>query len=133
MIRTRMDAVAAFAIVGITFEMLENIAFGMEMDFINALGRSLACAHFIFGVIMGFFYGKYLETGLKKYRLLSIVVPVFYHALTNALMSSAQINKIFNILGTSAAISHILVTIVMVIIVLRWQKNRTLDVPVLQK
>ena len=133
MVRTWMDSVVCFAVVGITFEFLENIAFGMDLDFISALVRSLGCAHFVFGVIMGYFFGKYRVTGQKKYAWLSFVVPLAYHTVTNALMASIELSKAYYILGSIAGISHMVATVVTVIVVLRWQKHKTLDVPVLQK
>ena len=132
-VRTWMDSVVCFAVVGITFEFLENIAFGMNLDFISALVRSLGCAHFVFGVIMGYFFGKYCVTGQKKYAWLSFAIPLIYHTVTNALMASIELNKVYNVLGSITGISHMVATVVTVIIVLRWQKNRTLDVSVLQK
>ena len=66
MVRSWMDAVICFAVVGITFEFLENIVFGLNSDFLSALMRSIAAAHTVFGVIMGYFYGKYRVTGEKK-------------------------------------------------------------------
>ena len=133
MIRTRMDAVVAFAVVGITFEFLENIVFGMNSDFLSALVRSLGAAHFVFGVIMGWFYGKYLMTGRKKDLWLSFAVPVVYHTVTNALMASMELGKVLNVLGSISGISHMVATVGTVILVIVWQKNRTLDVPVPQK
>ena len=133
MIRTRMDAVIAFAIVGITFEFLENIVFGMNSDFLSALVRSLGCAHFVFGVIMGWLYGKHLMTGRKKDLRLSFAVPVVYHTVTNALMASMELSKVFNVLGSIAGISHMVATVVTVVIVILWQKNRTLDTPISQE
>ena len=133
MIRTWMDSVIAFSVVGITFELLENIAFGMDSELISAVARALAPAHFVFGVIMGYFYGKYLVSGQKKYFWLSFVVPLVYHTITNALIGAMNLNKVLNVLGTAAAISHIVVSAVTVIVVIRWQKNKTLDIPVRQK
>lgn len=133
MIRTWMDCVICFAIVGITFEFIENIAFGMDSDFLSALVRSVGCAHFIFGVIMGWFYGKYRVTGQKKYCLLSLVVPVLYHTFTNSFMASIDTTQILTVLGEASGISHIVVTVLTVIIVIRWQKSGKLNVPVLQK
>ncbi len=133
MIRTRMDAVVAFSIVGITFEFLENLVFGMNSDFLSALVRTLGAAHYVFGVIMGWFYGKYLMSGRKKDLWLSFAVPVIYHTVTNALMASMELSKVLNVLGAISGISHMVATVVTVIIVILWQKNRTLDVPVRQK
>lgn len=76
MVRTWMDSVVAFAFVGITFEMIENVAFG-GAEILNVIVRALAPAHFVFGVIMGYFWGKYLVTGLKRYRVLPLWCPSF--------------------------------------------------------
>ena len=82
---------------------------------------------------MGYFYGKYLVTGQKKFRLLSFVIPVLYHAVTNGLMVSMDLSKVYSVIGAAASISHIIAGIVTVIIILRRQKSKKLDVPVLEK
>ena len=130
MIRTWMDVIIAFAVVGITFELLENVAFGAGSDILSAFMRALASAHFAFGVIMGYFYGKYLVTGKKRYYLLSFLVPLLYHALANGLMTSMNLSRINYIIGVTFSISYIVAAVAAAIAVLRWQKNRTLDVPV---
>ena len=130
MIRTWMDAVISFAIVGITFELLENVAFGAGSDILNAFLRALASAHFAFGVIMGYFFGKYLVTGKKRYHLLSFFVPLIYHSIANGLMASMDLSRINYVLGAASSISFIVAAAAAVIIVVFWQKNKTLDVPV---
>ncbi len=132
MVRTWMDSVIAFAVVGITFEFLENIVFGTGSDLLGAVVRALGSAHFVFGVIMGWFYGKYLVTGQTLYHVLSLCVPVLCHTLINALMASMEMGGIFNALGVAAGMSQIVAVIVTVILVLRWQKRHTLDAPVLR-
>ena len=130
MIRTWMDSVISFAFVGITFELLENVAFGASSDILSAILRALASAHFAFGVIMGYFYGKYLVSGKKRYHLLSFLVPLIYHSLANGFMASMTLSKINYIAGVSFSISYIVAAAAAVVAVLRWQKNKTLDVPV---
>ena len=130
MVRTWMDAVIAFSVVGITFELLENIAFGMNSDFLGAFLRSLASAHFVFGTIMGYFYGKYLVTGQKKYRWLSFLLPLAYHTITNAFMQTSDLGDRFIGLVNWTAISHMAATVVTIFIIFLWQKRKTLDVPV---
>ncbi len=130
MICTWMDVVTAFAVVGITFELLENIAYGAGSDVISALARACAPAHFVFGVIMGYFYGKYLFSRQKKYRLLSFVLPVLYHTAANGFMARMSQGGISYALGFISAISFILAAVITVTLVIRWQKNRTLDIPV---
>ncbi len=130
MVRTWMDSVVAFAIVGITFELLENIIFGMGGDFLSALLRALAAAHFVFGVIMGYFYGKYRVTGKKGYHLLAFVVPVVYHSLANGLIATMEQSKINQVIGITSSISYIVAAVVTVPVVFYWQKKKTLNVPV---
>ena len=129
MIRTWMDCVIAFSVVGITFELLENIAFGLHSGLLDAFLRALAAGHFIFGTIMGYFFGKYRVTGQKKYCWLSLFVPVIYHTVTNSIMG-ADLSAMPVFLINATAISHMVVALILVILVLRWQKNKTLDVPV---
>lgn len=133
MICTWMDSVAAFAIVGIVFEFIENVAFGFEQDLVSALIRALSPAHFVFGVIMGFFYGKYLVTGQKRYCWMTLGIPVIYHTLINTLVVSMHMNDVLHYLGIGAGISYLFAASITVLIILRWQKNKTLDIPVQQK
>ena len=133
MIRTWMDAVTAFAIVGISFELIENIAFGVSSDLLTAALRSLAAGHFVFGVIMGYFYGKYLVSGRKKDLLLSFALPVLYHTLANTFVKSMKMNGVLRVLGYASSISFIAAAAVSVILILYWQKHKTLDIPVLKK
>ncbi|MCR5095550.1 MAG: hypothetical protein K6A70_02280 [Erysipelotrichaceae bacterium] len=79
---------------------------------------------------MGYFFGKYLYTGKKKYHFLSLFIPVTYHSLTNGFMAAVDANNIMDMLGTASSISFVAAGIITVIMVIRWQKNKTLDVPV---
>ncbi len=130
MIRTWMDCVAVFALTGITFEMLENVIYGMDTDLISVLIRAITPAHFAFGVVMGYFYGKYLLSMDKKYNRLSIAVPVILHTLSNAFAQSMDLNRFYYILGTVSGMCRVALSMLAVFIVIRWQRNRTLDIPV---
>ena len=52
MVRTWMDCVIAFATVGITFQLIENIYYGMSGGPVASLARAIAPGHFVFGIIM---------------------------------------------------------------------------------
>ncbi len=130
MIRTWMDSVAVFAVVGITFEMLENVFYGVDSNLISVIARAAAPAHFAFGVVMGYFYGKYLLTMDKKYKRLSIAVPVILHTLSNAFAQSMNLNQFFYVLGTVSGICRMVLSLLAVFIVIRWQRNRTLDIAI---
>ena len=140
MVRTWMDAVICFTVVGLTFQVLENLLYGGQYGFITAVIRNLAPGHFIFGVIMGWFYGKYLITGEKKYRIQSILWPALIHTLYDTalkMMPAAEegaaetaSDTIFIILGLLAFAAAFISAIVIVVKLVRWQKKGTLDVPV---
>ena len=112
--------------------MIENVAFGGS-ELLNVILRALSPAHFVFGVIMGYFWGKYLVSGKKRYRLLSLAVPVLYHTVTNGLMVSMELSKVNSVIGAAAAISHIAAGIVTVIVLILWQKRGTMNVPIPEK
>ena len=131
MVRTRMDAAICFAFVGNTFELIENIAFGGGSEILDLILRVLSPAHFLFGVVMGYYYGKYMVTGKKGYHLPGFLIPVAYHSLSNGFMVSMEYSKINDVLVTIFAFSYIPLAVLTVFLILRWQKNRTLDVPAL--
>lgn len=129
-IHTWMDCVIAFATVGITFELIENISYGMRGGLVAALARAVSPGHFIFGVIMGYFYGKYRVSGQKKYCLLCYIVPVAFHTIINSFLQSADLGLVYRYLALAAAIVFVAAAIVTVCKVFRWKKNGKLNEPV---
>ena len=127
-----MDCVIAFATVGITFELIENITYGMRSGVAGAIARAICPGHFIFGVIMGYLYGKYRVSGQKKFLVLCYAVPVVLHTIMDMFLQSADLGKPYLYLALATAIAFIAGTVVTVIKVLRWQKNKTLDVPLIE-
>lgn len=87
MIHTWMDCVICFAFVGVSFELIENMAFGAGENLLFALLRALASAHFAFGTFMGYYYGKSRVTGKNSYLALCFFGPVIFHSVVNGLMS----------------------------------------------
>lgn len=132
MIRTWMDCVIAFSVVGITFDFIENMVYGMSSGLAGALARAFTPGHFILGAIMGYYYGKYRVTGFRKYLCLCFIVPVAFHTVTNAFLQSVSLGRTFLILGIVSAAIMFIAFIVAIVIVLIWQKNKKLDVTVIQ-
>ena len=83
----------------------------------NAILCSLAPAHFQFGIIMGYFFGKYLVTGNKKYRTLSLWVPVLIHTCCNTLVQVPYVSY-----GIVA--SYFITACVAVYYLLQWQRSK---------
>ena len=139
MVRTWMDALICFTAVGLTFQILENLVYGGSYGIIVAILRNLAPGHFIFGVIMGWYYGKYLIAGEKTYRFQCILWPALIHTLYDTALKlmpageSVEENSsdtIFIILGLLAFVAAFVMTIVVIVKLVRWRKKGTLDVPV---
>ena len=140
MIRTWMDVVICFTVVGLTFQVLENLLYGGQYGIFVAIFRNLAPGHFIFGVIMGWYYGKYLITGEKKYRIQSIFWPALIHTLFDTalrLMPSSKegaaltaVDKLYIVLGLLAFVAAFISAIVIVVKLVNWRKKGTLNQPV---
>ncbi|MBQ3393893.1 MAG: PrsW family intramembrane metalloprotease [Oscillospiraceae bacterium] len=76
--KTWLDAIIAAVIVGIGFTMIEDVRYGLAGD--RNLLRALVPGHLLFQALMGYYYGKARVTGKKKYDMLSVSVPVLWHA-----------------------------------------------------
>lgn len=131
MIRTWMDCVIAFATVGITFQLIENISYGMRGGLAAAIARAIAPGHFVFGVIMGYFYGKYRVSGQKKYLWLCYVIPVIFHTFVDVFLQSVSLGKVYYYLAIATAIVFVISAVVTVCKVIGWQKKGSLDIPVI--
>ena len=130
MVRTWMDCVTAFATVGITFQLIENIYYGMSGGPVAALARAIAPGHFILGIIMVYFYGKFRVTGEKKYCVICYAVPVLIHTIVDAFLQSVSLSRVHLYLGAASALFFIVTAVVLVCKVFSWQKNRTLDIQI---
>ena len=139
MVRTWMDAVICFTVVGLTFEVLENILYAQQNGILTAVIRNLVPVHFCCGVIMGWYYGKSLVTGKKKYCWAALLVPVAIHTFYDTalnLMASADSPEmtdsgvIFGMLGLLAFAAAIAMTVITIVKLVKWRKKGTLDVPV---
>lgn len=139
MIRTWMDAVISFTVVALAFEILENLLYGGQYGVATAILRNLAPVHFSCGVIMGWYFGKSLMTGQKKYRWAAVLVPAVIHTLydtalrllpADELAEESGGDMIFIILGLLAFAAAFVMTVVVVVKLVRWRKKGTLDLPV---
>ncbi len=75
-----LDAVLACGLVGMGFDFFENIEYAIGGD-AAMMTRGFLPFHFLFAVVMGYYFGKALLTGDKKYHIRSIAVPVLMHSV----------------------------------------------------
>lgn len=76
--KTRIDAVACAAIIGLAFQVVEDLYYASGSVLLAVL-RALTPFHFVFGVIMGYYYGQYKVTGKKWDGILALLLPILAH------------------------------------------------------
>lgn len=130
MTNTWMDCVIAFATAGITFQLIENMSYGMSSGPAGAIARAVAPGHFVFGVIMGYYYGKFRVSGQKKHLVLCYAVPVVIHTIFDVFLQSADLGKAYLYMAAAAALIFFATAVITVVKVIHWQKNNALDIPV---
>ncbi len=74
-----METLIFMTIVGIGFELLESIVYGFMTNAMQMLVRGATMMHAVYGMIMGYFWGKAEYTGKKIYCVLSFAVPWILH------------------------------------------------------
>ncbi|MBQ6489105.1 MAG: PrsW family intramembrane metalloprotease [Solobacterium sp.] len=76
-----METIVFMTIVGIGFELIESLVYGFITNAGQMLVRGATMMHAVYGMIMGYFYGKAEYTGEKSYYALSLLVPWFLHGM----------------------------------------------------
>jgi len=91
-----MDAIVYGTVVSLGFATLENFQYvyfvGAELGSNNiAILRALSAVpmHAACGVVMGYYFGRYVFSGSKTMLALSIMVPISLHSLYNLLTTSS--------------------------------------------
>ncbi|MEE3436926.1 MAG: PrsW family glutamic-type intramembrane protease, partial [Lachnospiraceae bacterium] len=84
--------------------------------------RSLMPFHFMYGAIMGYFVGKAIETGQKKYYVPGIMIPVLLHTLFDSSLHVLGRNDLYIILAAVMFIVSIGITAFMIVKINRWSK-----------
>ena len=124
---TWMDAVLCFAIVGISFQLIEDVQYSSGNIGV-AIFRALTPFHFTFAVIMGYIYGLGKVKGNRFYTVLSVLTPALFHALYDFSINliKRSDNFIFLNLGMNAVM--FILTVIAVLKLRKWHKEGTLDI-----
>ena len=90
-----MDAIVYGTLISLGFATLENFQYVYSAgnpDFIATLRAFTAIPmHASCGIVMGYFFGKYLFSGTKSYLAMSLLLPIFFHSLYNFLCTYSTI------------------------------------------
>ncbi len=124
---TWMDAVLCFAIVGISFQLIEDVQYSSGNIGV-AIFRALTPFHFTFAVIMGYLYGLGKVRGNKTYTLAAIFYPAFIHAMYDFSINLLQRSDVFIFFNLAMNAAMFILTVVMILKLRKWHKEGTLDV-----
>ena len=128
-IRTRLDAVICAAIVGLAFQVVEDFTYASG-GLASAIFRAITPFHFLFGAIMGYYYGLSLVTGQKSDRVKAVLFPTLIHGLFDFGVNCLQINDNFIILTAIVMALTFALTVFMIFRIYKWSREGTLSEPI---
>lgn len=126
--KTWMDAVVCAAIVGLAFQVIEDFTYAG--DIATALFRAFTPFHFVFGAIMGYYYGKSLLTGKKGDRVKAVLIPILVHGLYDFSIQCLQVNDVYFVFTLIMMILMLILTVFMIIRIRKWSREGTLSEPI---
>ena len=81
------DITSLMMIVGIGFGLTESVAYAFGANAGMMLIRGFTAMHCGYGFIMGYFVGKAMQTGQKRYTILGIGLPLLLHGMYDTCLS----------------------------------------------
>jgi|GEM_PF-394856 len=120
------DVVAFMVIIGTAFGLAEDIPYAFGADAITMLVRGFTMGHVSYAFIMGWFYGKSLKTGKKRYDVLGFLIPWILHgtydfSLTHELI---EINDNFTFIAIAMVIVDLVTLALMIRFFIRERKRK---------
>lgn len=125
------DIVAFMVIIGTGFGLIEDIPYAIGASPIIMLVRGFTMGHVGYGFIMGWFYGKRLHTGKKRYGAIAILLPWLVHGLYDFSLTPEllEVNDNLAIIGVSLALLDIVLLILMIRFFIRAKKQERYTLP----
>ena len=87
-----LAVIIIMTLVGLGFEVMEAIPYAVGAGPGPMFMRGFTLMHAAFGIIMGYFYGKYLKTGKKYLAVIGFVVPWIIHGSYDFYLSEPMMN-----------------------------------------
>ena len=112
------DVVAFMVIIGTAFGLIEDVPYAIGASPIIMLVRGFTMGHVGYGFIMGWFYGKRLYTGKKKYAVISVLLPWLLHGIYDFSLTPELLEVNENLMFI--ALFMALLDIVMLILMIRF-------------
>ena len=119
------DIVAFMVIIGTAFGLIEDIPYAIGANAMTMFIRGLTMGHVGYGFIMGWFYGKKLQTCKKGYGFLAFLIPWSIHGLYDFSLSKelSAVNDNFMFLGLGLAALDIALLIMMICFFVKVRKH----------
>ena len=123
-VKTRMDAVVCAAIVGLAFQVIEDFTYAGDVG--TALFRAVTPFHFVFGVIMGYYYGKSLVTGAGSDRVKALLIPILVHGLYDFSIQCLKVDDVYIIFTLIMMALMLILTVFIIVRIRKWNREGTL-------
>jgi hypothetical protein len=78
---SKIEVIAFMTIIACGFNITESCTYAIGSNVITVLVRGVCALHEFYGLMMGFWYAKYIETGETKYKVFAILIPILLHGL----------------------------------------------------
>ena len=120
------DVVAFMVIIGTAFGLVEDIPYALGADAMTMLIRGFTMGHVGYGFMMGWFYGKSLKTGKRRYDVIAVLFPWFLHGLYDFSLTEelTDINDNLMFIAFLMALLDVVLLILMIRFFVRVRKRK---------
>ena len=119
------DVVAFTVIIGTAFGLMEDIPYAVGADIPTMLIRGFTMGHVGYAFMMGWFYGKSLKTGKKRYDVIAVLLPWFLHGVYDYSLTPelVELNENLMLVAIVMAIADLVVLALMIRFFVRERKK----------
>ena len=128
-----LDVTALMTVVGLGFDVIESIAYGIGASIPVVLVRGICIPHAGYGFITGYFYGKGLKSGKASDRWTGFFLAFFIHGLYDFSLSPefVALNENLFFVAMLLALLDILLVIMLVVFCRKAKKNEMYTAPLI--
>lgn len=125
--KTWFDMVLVGALVGLGFQLFEDITYS-NGSIMVAVVRALTPFHFVFGVIMGYLYGRAKAEKKGWMTILAILIPSLIHSVYDSSVTALQKDDSYLIFELVCIVVMLTLFVLSILKIKKWHKNKELDV-----
>ncbi len=126
------DVTALMVIIGAMFGLMEDLPYAIDSNAITMLVRGFTAGHIGYGFLMGWFYGKRLYTGKKRYGVISFLLPWLIHGLYDFSLTPQLLerNDSFAIIAVLLALADLVLLTLTILFFARASKRERYSMPI---